>query len=269
VDYRAVADADGKSIDLSGWVTIDNRSGMTYRDAHLKLMAGDVHVVEEERERITLGTDIVVRGAFGKGAAAFQEKAFAEYHLYELPRPTTIKDQQTKQIELIDVTGVPVTRAYEYRGEGDKVRVVLKFKNDKKTHDGLGIPLPKGPIRVYQHDTDGQTEFLGADSIDHTPKDEEVKVKIGYAFEIKGERIQTANRQPSNRVNEQDWRIRLRNHKDEAVKVEMVEGLDREDWKVLTKSHEFEKKDYRTIAFDVDVPANGETDVTYTVRYTW
>jgi hypothetical protein len=271
VDYRAVADADGKALDLSGWVTIDNRSGMTYRDAHLKLMAGDVHVVDESRLRERLGgIEDEGRASYdAKSSKGFEEKAFAEYHLYALPRPTTIKEAQTKQIELIDVESVPVTRAYEYRGEGDKVRVVLEFKNDKKTSEGLGIPLPKGPIRVYQHDADGQAEFLGMDSIDHTPKDELVKVKVGYAFDIKGERTQTATRRPSPRVEEQDWRVRVRNHMDTAVRVEILESLRPQTWEILKTSQEYTKKDYRTIAYDVNVPANGETVVTYTVRYSW
>ncbi len=268
VDYRAVADQEGKTIDLSGWVTINNRSGMTYRDARLKLMAGDVHVVKPEvqKRRAELRR---VRGGAAK-EQGFEEKAFAEYHLYTLPRPTTIKDKQTKQIELIDLTRVPVTRRYQYRGEGDKVRVMLEFKNAKETHEGLGIPLPKGPIRVYQQDADAQTEFLGADSIDHTPKDELLKIKVGYAFDIKAERTQLDNRAPARRTNEQDWRIRLRNHKDAPVKVEVLEYVqEHRNWRILAKSHEFEKKDYRTIAFELDVPANGEVVVTYTVWYSW
>lgn len=271
VDYRAVADADGKTLDLSGWVTIDNRSGMTYRDAGLKLMAGDVHVVDESRiSRGIMAVEQVERlENKAKGGRGFEEKAFAEYHLYALPRPTTIKEAQTKQIELIDIANVPVTRTYQYRGEGDKVRVVLEFKNDKKTNEGLGIPLPKGPIRVYQDDADGQAEFLGADAIDHTPKDELIKVKVGYAFDLKGERTQVAVRKPSERVEEQDWKVRVRNHKDARVRVEIVEVLRPQTWEIRKRSGEYKKKDYRTIAYDVDVPANGEAVVTYTVRYSW
>jgi len=272
VDYRAVADREGKNIDLSGWVTVNNRSGMTYREARLKLMAGDVHVVKnKEKREMRWNVDLGYSFAGEKSSHGFQEKSFAEYHLYELPRPTTIKDRQIKQIELIDVTGIPVKRKYQYRGEGDKVRVVLEFKNDKKTHQELGIPLPKGPIRVYQQDTDNRPEFLGADEIDHTPKKEPVKMKIGYTFDIKGERTQMDNRRPAEHVNEKDWRIRIRNHKDEPVTVEIVEPLEggRKNWKIIRKSHDYKKKDYRTILFDVDVPANGEVVVTYTVRYWW
>lgn len=270
VDYRARADADGKNIDLSGWVTITNRSGLTYENAKLKLMAGDVHVVkEDERERGRLRGD-VERLSMARKRADFEEKAFAEYHLYELPRPATIKDNQTKQIELVDITGIPVERTYQFRSDENKVRVILEFKNAKETHPDLAIPLPKGPVRVYQTDADGASEFIGSDAIDHTPKNEPVKIKLGYAFDIAGERVQTDERRPGGRVREQDWRIRIRNHKDTDVAVEIVELLHaRWNWTILANSHDFEKKDHRTIAFKVDVPSNGETEMTYTVRYTW
>ncbi|MBN1489432.1 MAG: DUF4139 domain-containing protein [Phycisphaerae bacterium] len=268
VDYRAVADAAGNVLDLSGWVTIDNRSGATYRDARLKLMAGDVHIVEPEAARgRVIGSNLEARSAPAK--MAFQEKAFAEYHLYELPRPTTIRDRQIKQIELLDVAAIPVRRIYEYRGEGDNVRVVLEFKNAKETHEALGIPLPKGPIRVYQRDADGQAEFIGQDEIDHTPKNELVKVWIGNAFDIKAERVQTDNQRPSARVNVQAWQIRLRNHKAEPVHVQIIETLERANWKILEADREYAQKDYRTITFDVDIPADGESWVKYTVRYWW
>jgi hypothetical protein len=271
VDYRAMTDADGKILDLSGWVTIDNRSGRTYEDARLKLMAGEVHVVQPPSSRrvpAAMGRAVMLAE---KAPDLFEEKAFAEYHLYELSRPATLKDRQTKQIELINIDQVPVDRKYQYRGEGDKVNVILEFKNAKETREGLGIPLPKGPIRVYQMDADKQSEFLGMDSIEHTPKNEDVKIRIGTAFEIKGERVQTNQRKPSERVEEQDWRIRLRNHKDQPVKVEVLEQLQagNRNWEIRKPSQDWKKKDFKTITFDVDVPANGEATVTYSVRYTW
>jgi len=269
VDYRAVADADGKTMDLSGWVTVDNRSGRTYQDAHLKLMAGDVNVVQERTQRpVTRG--LAAAGRKMAEASAFEEKAFAEYHLYTLPRPTTIKDRQTKQIELINIEAIPVNKKFQYRGEGDKVNVILEFKNSKETREGLGIPLPKGPIRVYQVDADKQNEFIGMDSIDHTPKDELVKIKIGEAFDVKGERVQTTRRVPGHQVEEQDWQIRVRNHKSEPVTVEILEPLDgNRNWEIYESSQEYKKKDFRTITFEAKIPANGEAKVTYSVRYTW
>jgi hypothetical protein len=163
-----------------------------------------------------------------------------------------------------------VNKKYEYRGEGDKVNVILEFKNSKETREGLGIPLPKGPIRVYQVDADRQTEFIGQDSIDHTPKDEVIKIKIGQAFDVVGERVQMNERRPGQRVQEQDWQIRLRNHKDQQITVEVLETLNgNRNWEIYEHSQEYKKKDYRTIEFDVKVPANGEAKVTYSVRYTW
>lgn len=269
VDYRLVADQAGSQIDLNGWVTIDNRSGRTYADARLKLMAGDVHVVEEEK--VVMMDRMLARRemALVEAAPAFEEKAFAEYHLYELPRPTTIRDNQTKQIQLLDVSGVPVERKYQYRGAGDRVHVMLEFKNAKETHEGLGIPLPKGPVRVFQRDTDGEAELVGSDEIDHTPRNEPVKVRLADAFDIRGERTQTDNRRPAERVNEQDWAVRIRNHKDEAVKVEIAESLQRTNWEIIRASHEYTRKDYMNVLFNVTVPADGEVRVTYTVRYTW
>lgn len=272
VDYRALADADGKMLDLSGWVTIDNRSGRTYEDARLKLMAGEVHVVKPSedrlRGRLSLGLEVQAARA---AAPAFEEKAFAEYHLYELSRPATIKDQQVKQIELLNIEQIPVTRKYQYRGDGDNVHVILEFKNAKETREGLGIPLPKGPIRVYQMDADKQNEFIGMDSIEHTPKNEDIKIRIGTAFDIEGERVQTSQKRPGARVEDKDWRIRLRNHKDQPVKVEVLERLEvgGRNWEIREASHEWKKKDFQTILFDVNVPANGEVTITYSVEYTW
>ena len=272
VDYRALADADGKMLDLSGWVTIDNRSGRTYEDARLKLMAGEVHVVKPQEERFRRRIAAGVEVAFARlDTPAFEEKAFAEYHLYELSRPATIKDQQVKQIELINIEQIPVKRKYQYRGEGDNVHVILEFKNAKETREGLGIPLPKGPIRVYQMDADKQNEFIGMDSIEHTPKNEDIKIRIGTAFDIKGERVQTNLRRPGEGVEDKDWRIRLRNHKDQPVKVEVLERLEvgGRNWEIREASHEWKKKDFQTITFDVNVPANGEVTITYSVEYTW
>jgi hypothetical protein len=270
VDYRATADGDGSHVDLSGWVTVTNNTGATYADAHLKLMAGDVNVVEDEAEAMPAAVPMRALARRGKATTQFEEKSFAEYHLYTLPRPTTIRDKQTKQIELIDVTGIPVKRRYVYRGEGNKVAVMLEFKNAKTVHPDLGMPLPKGPIRVFQIDADRQAEFLGSDAIDHTSKDEPVKIRVGYAFDLTAERTQLDQRRPAQRVNEQDWRIRLRNHKDNAVKIEVIERLQGgANWTVPRESHPHEKKDFNTIVYTVDVPANSERVVTYTARYQW
>jgi hypothetical protein len=202
----------------------------------------------------------------------FEEKAFAEYHLYTLGRPTTLANAQTKQIELLKVEGIPATRRYLYRpGFGTRLATVLEFKNSKETVSGLGIPLPKGPFRVYQRDTDGQAEFVGQDEIDHTPKDEPVRIRIGYAFDLAAERVQTADRKRAGeKWNEQVWRIRLRNHKGHPARIVVEEPLDgNRNWKILEPTHEYKKKDFRTLEFDVEIPANAEAVISYTVQYTW
>jgi hypothetical protein len=284
VDYRAVAAADEKTLDLAGWVTINNQSGTAFKDAGLKLMAGDVHVVEDSRavgtRRVAMGREVDV--AF-KGPV-FGEKSFAEYHLYTLGRSTTLASAETKQIELAKIEGIPVVKRYLLRtppgmganqpgpsGASQRVAVILEFKNSKETRPGLGIPLPKGPFRVYQVDADRQTEFIGQDEIDHTPKDEPVRVRIGSAFDLAAERVQTQNRtRAGEQWNEQDWKITLRNHKDQPVTIVVEEPLQGYlNWEILAKSQEYRKKDFRTLEFTVDLPPNSERTITYTVRYTW
>jgi len=267
VDYRAVASADEKTLDVAGWVTINNQTGTTFKDAGLKLMAGDVHLVAETRRDKDAS---LARRA--RGEAAFEEKSFAEYHLYTLGRRTTLANAQTKQIELLSVQKIPVTKVYLYQpGFGNRVATILQFKNSKKTCPGLGIPLPKGPFRVYQRDADTQAEFVGQDQIDHTPKDEPVRIRIGYAFDLAAERTRTANRTEAGRDwNQQDWRITLRNHKDRPVTITLEEPLDgNRNWVILASSHKYKKKDFRTLDYRLEVPANGQTVLTYTVEYTW
>ena len=258
--------------DLVGYSTVTNNSGVTYENAQLKLMAGDLNLVREGDVRLSIVSFGTSEIRSRKGGRGFEEKAFAEYHLYTLGRRTTLANAQTKQIELINVNDIPVEKRYLYRPAfGNRVGVMLQFKNSKETVEGLGIPLPKGPFRVYLRDVDAQSEFVGADAIDHTPKDEEVRIRIGYAFDLVVERVQTSNRRKAGQHwNEQDWKITLRNHKDQPVKIVVEEPLaGYRNWKILEKSHDYEKKDFRTLEFTADVPANAQTVITYTVRYTW
>ncbi len=286
-DYVIVADKDDKKIDLNGWVTIDNRSGATYKDAKLKLIAGDIHRIKPpysppgEFDRYMAET---------KAAAApqFEEKAFFEYHMYTLQRTSTIKDNETKQIEFASANQVPVKKLFIYDGvrspfygyneysradqrygsqSNKEVNVMLEFKNSKENN--VGIPLPKGKMRVYKEDTDKTMQFIGEDWIDHTPKDEMVRIYLGDAFDIVGERVQTDFKRGEKSVTE-SYKITLRNHKDESVEVRIVEHLYRwSNWKVTEKSRYYEKKDARTIEFNVPVAKDGESIVTYTVRYWW
>jgi hypothetical protein len=214
-------------------------------------------------------------GAVYDAVYAMREEAFGEYHLYTLPRRTTIKQNQSKQVSLLSAADVPVTKHYEYRGESyfysqqmapirdQKIGVFLVFDNKKENN--LGMPLPSGVMRVYQEDQSGALQFAGEDRIKHTPKDEEVKLRLGNAFDVVAERTQTDFRIVTDQVFESAYEIMIRNHKESDVVVDVVEELDN-DWTILTKSHEFVKKDARTAVFSLPVPKDGETVLTYTVR---
>ena len=234
-------------------------------------MAGDVHVVEERAAPTSLGLRSQSDGRPRADAAAFEEKSFAEYHLYTLGRTTTLANAQTKQIELMNVERIPVTKRYLVRTPtallnaqpgpgGQQVAVVLEFKNSKETREGLGIPLPKGPFRVYQIDKDKQPEFVGQDEIDHTPKDEPVRVRIGYAFDLAAERVQTANRtKAGERWMEQDWKITLRNHKDQPVTIVVEEPLvGSVNWEILRRA--------RSIGRRTSAPSSSTPDCRRTAR---
>jgi hypothetical protein len=269
VDYRARLNQAGDQLDLAGWVTVSNNTGTAYKDAHIKLMAGDVHIVQEALVPAPMVQRRAGAALAARAPAAFTEKSFAEYHLYELGRNATVKDHETKQIELLDVTEIPISRHYTYRGQGNKVEVVLQFKNDKTVRAGLGIPLPKGSIRVFQHDRDGQLEFAGTDNIDHTAKDELVSIRLGYASDLIAERKQT-NVQRGLNQQEQAIEIHLRNHKTEAVLVDVVERINgHATWTMLQQNHPFTQRDVNTLIFPVEVKPNSESVVTYTIQYTW
>jgi len=272
-DYTAVLEADEKAMDLTGWITVDNRTGATYKNAKLKLLAGDVHRVEERRptrqmmEKMTLDMAGAVR-------PAVEEKEFFEYHLYTVTRPATVKDRQTKQIEFTKAPRVPVRKWFVLESENPwnpqpkeklKVDVKLIFTNEEKA--GLGIALPKGKVRVFKRDAaDGSLEFVGEDRIDHTPKDEKLKLQLGKAFDIVGERRQT-DFEDSNWYYRESYHINVRNHKKEPVKVSVLERFYRwNEWK-LTTAQPYKKIDSRTVEFVLDVPSDATGEIDYTVRY--
>jgi hypothetical protein len=285
-NYILVLAEDDSSLDLDGWVTLDNRSGTSYEDAKLKLIAGDIHRVPTDG----YAKDEELRYEAAPSAAPqVEERQFFEYHLYEVQRPVTVKDQQTKQIEFVTGSGIPAEKFFVYDGSqmsfwgtyqpiddpgygttsNKKVMVMLEFQNSDEA--GLGVPLPKGTLRVYKKDVDGSTLLIGEDAIDHTPKDEQVRLYVGDAFDIVGERVQTDFRvEYDEDWMEESFEITLRNHKDEDVEVRVVEHMFRwSEWKIIEESHEHEKLDAQTIEFRVPVEANGETIVTYTIRYEW
>lgn len=274
-DYIAVLNADDTLADLSGWVSIDNKSGATYRNATLKLVAGDVNRVQP----IIQYKRAMAMGAMEDAPSApqFQEEAFFEYHLYTLDRPATVKDNQTKQMSLLSATDIPITKQFILRGQPhyargafdapppkQKVSVYLEIKNAKENN--LGMPLPKGTIRVYKADSQGSLQFVGEDQIDHTPKDETVKVKMGEAFDVVGERRQTSYTRLARNLSEVSWQIVVRNHKDEDVTVRVEEPMYG-DWEVISSTPEkYEKPDTHTLRFEVSVPKNGEVKIGYRVR---
>lgn len=293
-DYNLIfnegQDANSGVLDLSAWVSIINQSGAGFADAKLKLIAGDVHRVQPALAPMMRKQTLEVASA-AADAAGFEEKSFFEFHLYTLGRPTTLPNNSTKQIELFDqAKQIPVRRILVYYGmdtsgwgygspmternlgatSNKKVDAYLEFKNDKVY--GLGVPLPAGRIRVSKIDAaDANLEFIGEDQIDHTPKDETVRVKLGSSFDVVGERRQVDFAVDSKaRWMEEEFEIKLRNHKSQPVDVQVKENLYRwSNWKVLTKTHEFTKEDARTILFPVKVAKDGESVVRYRVRYSW
>lgn len=281
-DYIVVLGENDDTLDLTGWVTVDNRSGATYEEAKLKLVAGDIHRVQEV-DRVMEKAIEVEEAA---GAPSVEERAFFEYHLYKVQRPVTVKDNQTKQIEFSSATGVPALKFYVYDGAparfygyavddpgygtrtDKKVAVMLEFVNGEE--EGLGIALPRGNIRVYKKDVDGSELLVGEDSIDHTPKDETLQLSLGNAFDIVGERVQDNFERLGKQAVEETFTITLRNHKEEDIEVRVVERLYRwSDWEIVEETAEHAKLDAQTVEWRLPVPADGEASVTYTVRYSW
>jgi hypothetical protein len=290
-DYNLVLNETDSAADIGAWVSIMNMSGLSYPEAGLKLVAGDVQRLAPPEP--TYRRQPMQQMAAGKMDAGFEEKAFFEYHLYTLGRPTSLSNNSTKQIELFpQKAGVAVSKTFVYYGLPEQLRRYsppspnndrdLGIEMNKKVDvyitlnnseaNGLGIPLPAGRVRVYKEDdADDSMEFIGEDIIQHTPKDEDVRIKLGSAFDIVGERTQTTFE-----MNAKDhwivekFSIKIKNHKKEPVAVIIKENLFRwSTWEIFDASDKYEKQDARTIHFPVEVPADGEKTVTYGVKYTW
>jgi hypothetical protein len=273
-DYIAVLAANDAKLDLSGWVTIDNRSGATYTDASLKLVAGDVN--RAQPEAYPMSVDQALGSARAAKEMQFQEETFFEYHLYTLERKATLKDNQTKQIELLSAEGAttkksfvvqPQQQLWFYRApdpEKPKVGVYISVDNSKKNK--MGMPLPKGIVRVYKQDTQGALQFIGEDRIDHTPEDETIRVKMGDAFDVIAERAQTSFEVlSSGHLYRSAYKVTLRNHKTEDITVSVVDFIGG-DWTITASSHKYDKETAQRVRFDVPVKAKGTAELTYTVE---
>jgi hypothetical protein len=278
-DYvLTIHDANDTTGDLVGWVTLTNHSGASYENADLKLVAGDVHQAPPPPGRMRFAE--VEDSGGDQDGDEFREEGFFEYHLYALNRPTTLLDNEQKQVTLLQAQGIRLDKRLVFFGgsqgyrmllgglteKNQKASVYLDVENRQSNH--LGFPLPKGTLRVYKADSSGVAQFVGEDSIDHTPRDEKLHVKVGEAFDVIGDRKQTSWKTLGSCGSESEWEIALRNHKDVAQPVEDVEPVDG-DWEILSASHQATKKDARTFAFDVTVPASSEVKITYRVRARW
>jgi len=289
-DYNVIAPENSDLLDIVGWITMDNQSGKTFDNAKIKLMAGDVKKIQNQYEM-----DKVVTTSLAAGqamAAPVTEKAFDEYHLYSLPRATTLHDGETKQVEFIHASGVKSERIYVYDGmqidwnqwrynlmglreseeigsqDNTKVAVMRQFKNSEENH--LGMPLPKGRLRFYKQD-DKQLEFTGENVIDHTPKDELVKVYTGNAFDLAGEHRRTNFKvDRANHWADESFEIKLRNHKKEPAEIRVVEHLFRwVNWDITAKSDPFLKTNAQEMEFRIPLKPDEEKTVAYTVHYSW
>jgi hypothetical protein len=291
--YNLVSPEKGDTLDLVGWVTIDNQTGKSFTQAKIKLMAGDVNKIQNNNG-VSFGR---ARGAFQQSLAAVPpvtEKTFDEYHLYTLERATTLLDRETKQVEFVRASGIQSKPIYVYDGakidsgryygwntqnirndrdygteSNPKVWVMREFMDAESNH--LGMPLPKGRLRFYRRDADGQLEFTGENTIDHTPRNEKIRVAMGDSFDLVGERKRTNHHMDdSRRELDESFAIKLRNHKKEAVEIRVVEHLYRwPTWDITDKSADFTKTDAQTIEFHVPVNPEEEQTVTYTVHYSW
>ena len=274
-DYvLTINDADTAG-DLVGWVTLNNTTGTTYENAKLKLVAGDVQRIHEFARRGAMD----VPAATATGGSAFHEESFFEYHLYTLERPTNLLNAEQKQVTLLEAPGIKIDKkliffgaAYYYRGNygqvisNQKVGVYLDIQNTEANH--MGMPLPKGTVRVYKADKSGSKQFIGEDAIDHTPRDEKVRIKMGEAFDVVGDRKQMSWKSLGTCTSESEWQIELRNHKDTATSVEVFEPVGG-DWEITQESMPHVKKDAHTFTFNPSIPARGNVKITYRVRIKW
>jgi len=273
-DYVLLVNAEDTKGDLQGWVTLTNSSGATFEDARLQLVAGNVNRVSEQR---TYDMAVSMARKSVESESQFQEQGFFEYHLYTLQRATTIRDNETKQVSLLEAAGFDVKKEFVLNGQRyyytnynnpgqpikEKIGVFIQFRNSQQNK--LGMPLPAGTIRLYKKDDKGNQQFIGEDRIDHTPKDEDVRVKVGDAFDIVAERKQTDYKVIAKNVYEYAYEIKIRNHKETPVNVIVNEPIGG-DWEMISSTFEAKKTAAFAAQFNVPVAKDGEATLSYRVR---
>ena len=264
-EYVAVLNEDDTELALNAWVSIENNSGTTYKDADLKLVAGDVNLVTYANGKIR--RDALMMAEAAKADRQFDEREFFEYHIYDLQRKSTIKNNENKQVSLFETDNVKATKKYLFKANSrnNNVGVYISFEN--KEEYGLGIPMPKGKIRMMKSDGNS-VEFIGEDMIDHTPRNEKLELKIGNAFDLLGEERMTESKRLSDKVTQNSFEVKLTNRKSEDVVIEVERNLGL-NWEVVDSSIDFEKKDARTILFKVPVKSDSEFTFDYTIRYNY
>jgi hypothetical protein len=277
-DYVLTVARDDRIADLDGWVTVRNGSGTAFRNASLQLVAGELNRVRQMFDRME--ADVQLRAAAPAASEAMTQEAFSDYHLYTLPRKTSVNNNQTKQVSMLDASEFPVVKRYIVNGQAfyyrnaqnpgapikDVVQVFYQFKNEKAV--GLGMPMPAGTVRVYQADSKGGVQFVGEDRIGHTPKDETLKLKIGNAFDVVAERKQVDFQRIAPNVYDVEYEVVLRNHKTAPITVEVNEPIGG-TWRILRSTHQATKTDAWAAQFNVPVAADGEVKVNYRVRVTY
>lgn len=286
-DYNLVLPEHGDEVTLTGWVSIENNTGTSFEDASIKLIAGDVNKVQNTAQ----ARGHVMEMAMAKSLAdapQVESKKFDEFHMYSLPLPTTLRDGETKQVEFVRAEKVQTNKLYIYDGSGGAqyygslntnhnygqnkqpdVAIYREFKNDES--NGLGVALPAGKARFYRLDSDGQLEFTGENTIDHTPKNETIRLYLGNAFDLVGERTRTDFYKHTSRdMMRESFKVEVRNRSEEAVTVQVVEHLFRwSNWKIIESSEPFEKTDAQTIQFPLTIAPDASQTVSYTVEYNW
>ncbi|MCK5125994.1 MAG: hypothetical protein KAR42_07045, partial [candidate division Zixibacteria bacterium] len=265
-EYVGILSDDEKTLDLTGWVSIDNKCGKSFKDATLKVVAGDIHRVDQN-VRGRRYDQVELMAMAPKAAVGFQEKAFFEYHLYTLPRKATVANNETKQISMFEPATASVEKELRYHANPGNKKINISIMIDNSKDVGLGMPLPAGRVRLFQADTDESLILLGEDRIGHTPRNEELKIKVGDAFDVVGETTEVSRRRITDKITEYDYRIEVRNQKDDKVTV-VVEKSFGSFWEITNSSVDYVKKSSNRVEWTLDIDGENKGVIDFTLRIT-